>query len=287
MRFDPAKAWPHPVLRPRSCGDDYPSAEFEVEIEVKRIRGSTAIEVDTEFALSDPTLQELVERGGAQYMLLVKASKTHCRRLLRSTASRFTVSFSAGELSGRVEFLPFLCCTCDLAAFRADGWHEALAGRTFDIPSGAVLAQDIPHEYWIDTADEMPLSSIFGLKSSSRVTNGLWKCQLEDDRVWIVMSEPDKARYEVARSLVNGKQEAQYLMNALYLPAIMWVLTEVDKDHGEYGHCRWFSSLDHRLEAVGCKPLGAEAVDRLVDAQKILELPFPKMPVIADQEERA
>lgn len=54
MKFDPGKAWPHPVLRPPSYGDDYPRTEFEVEIEVKRVKGSTAVEVYAEFELLTP-----------------------------------------------------------------------------------------------------------------------------------------------------------------------------------------------------------------------------------------
>ena len=70
MRFDPGKAWPHPVLRPSSYGDDYPRAEFEVEIEVMRVKGSTAVEVHADFELSDPGLLQLVERDKARYALL-------------------------------------------------------------------------------------------------------------------------------------------------------------------------------------------------------------------------
>ena len=69
MRFDPGKAWPHPVLRPSSYGDDYPQAEFEVEIEVKQVKGSTAIEVYADFELSDPSLLQLVEQNKARFVL--------------------------------------------------------------------------------------------------------------------------------------------------------------------------------------------------------------------------
>ena len=54
MRFDPGKAWPHPVLGPPSYGDDYPHAEFEVEREVERAQGSTSVEVTAEFELRRP-----------------------------------------------------------------------------------------------------------------------------------------------------------------------------------------------------------------------------------------
>ena len=43
--------------------------------------------------------------------------------------------------------------------------------------------------------------------------------------------------------------------------------------------------LDQRLEAVGCNPLGSANENRLLDAQAVLESPFPKMPLIAREVE--
>lgn len=284
MRFDRGKVWPHPVLRPPIYGDDYPRAEFEVEIEVKRVRDSTAVEMDASFELSDPDLLRLVEEGSARYALLVKASKTHFRDLYTPVGRRIQKVFSAGGLSGRVEFAPFLVSTRELPGFRADGWHPDFSGRAFDVPAGAVLAEDVPKDYWIDTADEAPLGSILGSRSDSNLSDGSWGYSLDGDRVFIVMSEGDYAKYTAARDSVNNQPEGQYLMNGLYLPALMAVLFEVDQDPQEYEDYRWYASLDQRLESLGCKPLGSQNVDRLRDAQRVLESPFAKMPMIAQAE---
>ena len=142
MKFDPGKAWPHPVLRPPIFGDDYPNAEFEVEIEVKRTEKSTAIEVDAQFELSEPRLLDLLGCGQAQFALLIRSPRTHRRQLLQSRKPDITHSFPAGFLSGRVEFAPFLVCTQTLHGFRANGWHPDFAGRTFDIEPGTVLAEE-------------------------------------------------------------------------------------------------------------------------------------------------
>ena len=284
MKFDPGKAWPYPVLRPRSCGDDYPQAEFEVEIDIQRVKGSIAVEVSAEFQLSDPSLFRLVKQGKAQFALLVKASKTHCRQMLESNKPHIKHSFTAGELSGRVEFAPFLVCTKALREFQADGWHADFDGRIFDIYAGAVLAVDEPKDYWIDTADEAPLGSIFGHKSRADLPDGRWELELAEDHVWIVMSNANAAQYEVARKRANNQAEGQYLMNGLYLPALLAVLQEVDQDPSLYQDYRWFASLDQRLESVGCQALGSKNSNRLVDAQKVLDSPFPRMPIIAEAE---
>ena len=57
-----------------------------------------------------------------------------------------------------------------------------------------------------------------------------------------------------------------------------------DQQKDEYSEYRWFASLDKRLEDVQCQPIGSKSADRVVDAQKLLDLPFTKMPMIADAE---
>lgn len=281
MRFDPGKAWPHPVLRPPTYGDDYPNAEFEVEIQVDRTEQSTAVEVNASFELSEPSLLALLGEDKARFALLIRSPQTHCRQLLQSAGPEIKHPFSAGTLSGRVEFAPFLICIEPLRNFQADGWHADFAGRRFDVDSGAVLAEDVSKDYWIDTADEAPLGSIFGHKHRPDLPDGRWEYELGEDRVWILMSSLDAQQYEAARKQADNQPEGQYLMNGLYLPALVAVLNDVDRNIDEYGDYRWFSSLDHRLEAVGCRRLGSDGSNRLVDAQKILDSPFPKMPLIA------
>ena len=285
MRFDPSKAWPHPVLRPPSYGDDYPQAEFEVEIEITRDPGDTAVEVSAEFQLSDPDLLRLVDQGLSQHLLLVRASRTHFRELIWSDGVHIHKSYPAGALAGRVEFAPFLVCTRDLHGFGAEGWHTDYHGRTFDIAAGSVLAEDEPKEYWVDTADEAPLGSIFGHKPSSCVPVGCWTYEFAEDRIWIVMSSADSRRFMAARERANNKPEGQYLMNGIYLPALAAVLNEVDGNVDDFQDYRWFAFLDQRLEAVGCNPLGSANENRLLDAQAVLESPFPKMPLIAREVE--
>ena len=149
---------------------------------------------------------------------------------------------------------------------------------------GSVLAEDIPKDYWVDTADEAPLGSIFGHRSSPDVLDGRWELVLAEDRVWIVMSESDTELYRAARNRADNRHESQYLMNGLYLPALIAVLNEVDQNVGEYSEYRWYASLDQRLQAVNCRQLGASDATRATDAQRILDMPFTKMPIIANAE---
>lgn len=285
MRFDSGKGWPHPVLRPPEYGDDYPNAEFEVEIDCRRDKGGVAVEMTAEFALSDPDLLQLVEGGAAEYVVLVKSTKTHFRREFRSKEPLISSDFN-GQLSGRVEISSFLVCVQRQASFKAEGWHPDFAERTFDLEPGVVLAEDKPKEYWIDAADEAPIGAIFEHRLGAR-QEGEWQCNLDGDRVQILLSDTDSNRFQHARESANNTPDAQYLMNGLYLPVLIHVLSAADGSRDAYEECRWFDSLNRRLEAVGCKELGDSSADRSVDAQKVLEYPFVKMPMMADADEES
>lgn len=282
MKFDPGKVWPHPVLRPPRYGDDYTQAEFEVEIEVDRAEGGLTVRVEADFQLSDPDLLRLVEKEFAQYVLLVRSPQTHYREPESvGKDSHIKVIYPQGELSGKVEFCPFLIAIERIDHFVAAGWHDDFKGLSFDIDVGSVLAEDMPKEYWIDTADESPIGTIFEHISIPDSQDGMWRLRLDAERVGIEMSEGDSNMYSNAREKANETAEGQYLMNGLYLPVLISVLTAADIDSKMYEEYRWFASLNKRLEDVECSLLGSENADRSVDAQKVLDYPFTKMPLIA------
>ena len=282
MRFDSAKMYPHPVLRPDSS--DYPRAEFEVESTLDRLAGGTELRIVADFRLSDPDLVRLIDSGRAKYVLHIVAPKVHFRVALDSVAPRISHTFREGELHGQVVLSPFLVCTRQVSGFSAAGWHEDYGSLRFDVAPGSVLAQDVPKEYWVDTAEEAPVGSIFTLTRERALRNGTWRCRLAGDKVEIQMAEGDYERFMVARNRVNRTPDAQYLMNGVYLPALVSVLQEADRDEESHADRRWYRALQAQLEGAKCLPLGAVAAGRLVDAQGLLKQPFPRMPLMADGE---
>ena len=74
------------------------------------------------------------------------------------------------------------------------------------------------------------------------------------------------------------------MINSIYLPALIHVLSEADQSEREYSGYRWFSTLDQKLGELGCPPLGRGAPDRLADAQKLLNSPLGRLPQFADSD---
>ena len=279
MKYDPNKAYLHPVLRPGST--DYPKAEFQVELEVDRIQDTTAVRVNAEFELSDPDLLRLIEEEAARYVLLVRATATHHRSTHHSGTPDIVAEFANGQLAGRTEVRGLLVAVHDLPGFLAGGWHDDYQGGGFDISAGDVLADDEPKEYWIDNAEETPIGSIFTLEALADLSDGRWKCDLGGECVTLRMSADDYQRFMDARERVNGTPDVAYVMNAVYLPALVHVLNEADGGEEEYGDLRWYRSLNARLEECERPELGA-GQGRLDDAQRLLEQPFATLPLLWD-----
>lgn len=253
---------------------------FEVDIKPDRIQGTTSLQVIADFVLSDPDLLTLVDTGAAEYILRVRAPATHHRSVHCSGHPQISPTFNDGQLHGRMELWGFLVAVRDLPDFCAVGWHDDYDGMRFDIHAGSVLGEDDPKEYWIDTAEEAPIGSIFQIQAGDHLADGAWECQLDGDRVTVRMSSRDFQRFEIARNSFDGTPDAAYIMNAVYLPALIWVLQEADSSQDEYQDRRWYRSLEARLEDCRCKGLGSKADDRLVDAQKLLESPFANLPLM-------
>lgn len=279
--FDPQKSYPYPVLRPQS--DDYPKAEFEVTLNVERIQDTTAFTVEADFMLSDPDLLKLVEQGSARYVLQVRSPKTYYRAAFSASQNRIKEDFEHSLVEGRTEFSPFLVATDSIHAFCASGWHDDYEGMSFDIPTGSVLAVDQHVEYTIDTTEEKPLGSIFVLGEANRISDGMWRIDHANDLVRIEMSPQDCARFKVARESANNRPEAAYIMNSIYLPALIWLLAEGDKDNEELSDRRWFRALDACLSRKGLPLLGMKS-DRVKDAQQLLEYPFHGLPLLGEQD---
>ena len=279
--FDPQKSYLHPVLRPQS--EDYPEAEFEVTVSVERFEQTTAVMVEADFALSDPDLLDLVEQGIARYVLQIRSPKTYFRSSISTGENHIRVDFPNGRLAGRTEFSPFLVATKPIRDFRVLGWHEDYAGMSFNIETGSVLAVDQHVEYTIDVTEEGDVGSIFELVETGKLLGGMWRIDHGSDRVRIEMSPQDCARFKAARESANNRPEAAYIMNSIYLPALIWLLAESDKDNEELSDRRWFRALDACLSRKGLPLLGVKS-DRVKDAQQLLEYPFHELPLLTDQD---
>jgi len=264
----------------REGSSDYEGVEFQVSVELERTERTTAVALEAAFDLSDPDLLELVRKEKAEYALLVVSPHTRLRKELRSGWDTLKETFEDGELGGEVELRPVLLATAEIPGFQAEHWNRDYAGRRFNIRTGAVLAADTPYRSWVDMEDEGPIGSMFQLAVDEELDEGTWTVDLASDRIQVLVTKSDLRLLETVRAQAKTASDWAYLMNGLYLPALVYALTEADRGDAEevYGRRRWYSSLQVRLEEIEAQPLGSsETADRARGAQRLLDLPFSKL----------
>ena len=285
MKFVKSKSWPWPVLR--FCSKDYPRGEFQSVVELEKLEDSTQLQLKAAFYLGDRNLRQLIEKGRAKYALLVSCSTTHFRRCLESETSPIEWYAENGWLAGRIEITPFIVAHRQIENFRASNWHDDYTGRSFTIQPGAVLAVDQPSMHWIESANEITISSVFQVAPDGNIDLGTWKCDWnrDPDFVSLLLHPTDYERFQSARRQAVAKSTAMYIMNGIYLPALTWLLVEADRvDAEELSEHRWFDALNAALLRTGCSEIGAEDANRLLDAQMVLEQPFGKLPLMHEVE---
>lgn len=276
MRISSAKAFPHPVLRLGS--DDYADAEFQMIAEPVRAESSTALRLSIEFIMNDPGLSRLIEQRRAAYSVLVRCPATHFRRGFRTESENLTATFPAGALFRETEITAYLVALEAMSLPHNPSWHADFQdGREYLVDAGAVLALDGPEVIPVDHADDLPIGSIFTTNVDPHLRSGEWRVQLDGDQVVVMLRADDHSRLEAERARTRSTADEEYLISAVFLPALVHVLHMADRAPDEYSSCRWFGNVNARLSELDRDELGTDGANRVLDAQRIFDAPFRRL----------
>ena len=272
MRHIKNKAFPYPVLS--NCNADYDDTKFHSTFSVERIKGTTQLRISAMFTLTDPTLLDLIQKESASYAILIKCPRTFLRQEVLSFKPKMEHELADGEVVDSLEVTGYVVSTSTINDFCASHWHRDYIGLTYTIKPGSVLAIHDTHDYRIDTVDEEDIGSIINIQVDANIKQGYWTCDLYDECIKILVALEDRNDIYDIRKKINGTNGATYLLNGLYLPVLVYVLMEADKNVNDYEEYRWFSALNKRLELVESDQLGSSNSDRLADAQRLFRGSF-------------
>lgn len=279
MRYDMAKSWPHPVLRPSASNDgDYTDVEFQVEATLDRVEDATNVRLHAQFELTADNLQQAIADGNAANVLLIRCAEAFFRTSIETRESEVERFFDQGLLSGPVELLGFVIATRKFSLRNSGQWHADYSADAFDIEPGYVLAQDNPLRAVVDTAENQAIGSIFEHIAVAGMKPNTWRCDLDGERVRLQLSADDERSLLAIREGINAPAGTYAtVVNGVYLPALIYVLISADQDGDAYELRRWYRALDARLDDHKLPKLGTEGADRAKDAQILLKEPFGKL----------
>ena len=281
MKYIASKTWPWPVLRPDN--DDYPNCTFDCDPESKVTESGQGsdVSISVTWEMECEAIKKQIEEKNAQYAALVVCSATNVRRVLKSFRSIAEWELGRGQLADKFDVTPFVVTTKHIKNFSPEGCHRDYEGMGFDLSPGSVLAIAPPFRFWVDTKD---IKRMFRLGEDRQLEQGKWNCNLDNDEFISIELHPED-RKKVNRARKDPTRQA-YVLNGIYLPALLWVLCWADKDSESFADSLWFTAINDALGRVGAHELGDDnESDRLADAQKILGNPLGKCPFLLEDME--
>jgi hypothetical protein len=259
------RSYPYPVVGNR---DDVPGAAFQAAVELSSDK--EAIYFDTAIACSSKTINNLVKRGDASFVLHVECSNTLFRRAFEFHTPNHRIQIPADNLNDAVEVNVFARATRDLSAYKVDSAHSDYGDVTFEVEKGDILAVGEGHVFDLDASFDAlkSIGSIMEIHESAQEGDLPMRVEFNAPKIQIVLSRKDFADYKL---LKVHESVTVALTTAIILPVLVEAIHYM-KDDEANDSLRWVRALHRRTESMGLK-IEDEALEL---AQRILELPVKR-----------
>lgn len=269
MRIDDYARFGHPVLRVDT--DDFSQGEliFSVDVEERPVTGEMSLHCT--FDLDQNYLKRLVEEGAAVSGIFVVCPETYLNSFFELTGRRSQIDLGVGRVLGTVRLRPVVISKMAIVNFDSPDLHPEFQGAGITVPAGAPLA--IGPETRLNAGMEKlaPVESVFELAKNSRLPEGQIAVRL-DNQVATIEASPEL--YESLSTYRQFEKTRAILLNSVYLPALMEILSVVSGGAGEYEDLRWYRVFRAKCEHLGVDP---ESIEILESAQKLLQLPLREL----------
>ena len=269
MKINQLTRFPYPVLEQYT--DDYISGYFTVGIEISESLKTGGLLIHHDVQLTEEKLNEWVSDGSAKVVLFVTCLETYYNRLHVIEYPNGTSEIGKGRLAGDVVLLPLVVAVRDIENYTSGNFNADYAAMYFDLPEGSILA--IGDEYVINVGREKlaPIESIFNLAVSNSVPVNQYSIMLDEEKITILAEENTYHSLYNIRNTTPGKS---IVLNTVYLPVLMEVLSTLQQDPGPYQDRHWF-----RVFSAKCtyENINLESPELLRDAQKLLKSPLSRV----------
>lgn len=270
MKINDRSRFPHPVLW--SVSGDYARGSFHVEFEGKESLQTGAVTLKFTGALEQKDIAEIIETGRASAGVFVNCLETYYSKLYPIALPSGELQIPGGLLHGRVILRPLIWTTSIINIENSPDIHAEFGRGTHSIPRYGIIA--IGDEAVIEIGREKlaKIESVFTLAENNDVPLNQFAVFLDDEKVQI---HAPRATYEKIYRLRGTSPSLAILLNSVYLPAVIEVLSCLKENPDEYEHRRWHRVFMSKLNHLG---IHIESEDLLPAAQRILNSPFQAIP---------
>lgn len=259
-----SRSYPYPVVGNQ---DDVPGAAFQAALEMPT--DSQFVYLDVQIKCSSKTINDLVKKGDACFVVHVECGNTLYRKAFEFDEESYRAQIPSDNLNDAVEVNVFTRAKKCLSGYRVDKAHSDYGTVAFNLEKGDILAVGETHIFYVEAPFDAlsPIGSIMQITETHKDGDQPMQVQYDGQKILIELSKKDFEDYKRLKA-TEGVSTA--LTMGIVLPVLVdaiYVLQKSDEDD-----LRWARNLKRRIESIGMKLND----DPLETAQKILELPLKR-----------
>ena len=269
MKINRLTRFPYPVLE--NDTNDYVTGDFSVGIEISESVKTGGLLIKHDVLLTEEEINKLVSKNIAKVCLYVTCLETYYNKLHKLSGLVGSFEIGKGLLSGNVTVLPLVVLTEDIENYSNNNFHEDYENLGFQLDEGSILA--IGEDYLINVGREKlaPIETIFDLAVSDAVPPGQYSVNLDMEKITILA---EKTTFDSIYNIRNSSPGKSIVLNSIYMPVLMEVLSVLQQDQGPYQDKRWFKIFQAKCVYEN---INIENTELLKDAQKLLKSPFKRV----------
>lgn len=264
---------PHPLLAPWT--DDYGDATFVATVPSAVLNNGKHINLTVKYHLTSKTLSKLIFEKKAQYVALIVCTRTSSRNTFVSSQDEDLLILEAGDYARELIVTPYVVATSQIEGLCSDEHAEEFLDTNptgFAVFPGSILA--VGETTRIALEEGGSPSSVIDLVRDPNIEGGLFRVDLEQDRIKIHVAPSDKERIEALRQHTADSTEMAALFPSVYLHAVVEALRNLP----DYPDTQWTSTMRQALESHQISADDEEVRERALEyAQTLMERPIGRL----------
>lgn len=237
---------PYPILF--DYRDDYIQSSFRADISAEQRFNDIVINVT--FHLKDETIQQLLYRGQAQYLLHIECPAMSLRQQYSTDEDQISIPLPMDSVREKLEICTFITANGIISQYSNPNFHSDYQGMSFNLSKGQLLAIGTSKQYDIETDGDpmVSLPSIIKVTKITSKTKGTITVNTDDnDHIYVGLCEDAFHLY----NLLGKHTYVKTVMSLVLLPAMIIVLDRMREDPDSYKETRWYAVIDELLERNG------------------------------------
>lgn len=269
MKLSADMRYPHPVLSEYT--DDYVSSEFKCGIEQHATKAGE-LRIVAHLEISNSTIKTLIasQRAAVGYFVICRPTFYNVLKQVPLGESERFLDLS--QLFGLVQVRPVVWTLGKIEGF-SDPMFNREFGAPLTVPKGVVIALGPEFRFSVDRQKFKPFDTIFELARSDTTPAGFVEVDPDEERVTLRAEDKTFTRISSMRNVSAGRT---VLLNAIYLPAIMEVIAQIQNKNSGFESRKWYRVFKAKCDDLGIR-LQDENSSPFGIAQRLLRRPLEKV----------